>query len=438
MDEIAFRESVRSGLGRALHHARARDVSDFREIILDACLHCYSVDPAAEGTRALYISQLIDLTTEPEFYKHKILQALPGHGDDWHAVLRFRLASHMAMEGDVSARRAMYENFHPGPSMAESMAADFVEMDGMAGFLFAAEKIGALLLVQPDEVDEGFLLGHATEVLGEETVISALQEAGRRNAAVEAYRRTAEANRALRRGDDEGRFNRLAYTEFKVMQPGKRPYPWSSWATHASAEDLERAAQGLLAAQHPDELLAHLQIFAVRPFPLNQAHLLRLAESANPRLAAAAARALANLTHSSIREYAFALVEKRRANRDKAIAILARNWQEGDHHIVLGWFLNEECREIRHSHGIHLKNAWKWHPNASTEVDMLVALYERGPCSVCREFAVSRLLRLGALPDSLREECADDCNEDTRRLVDGSKDGSEPAALGPPGAASHL
>src|SRR5580658_1681610 len=103
MNEQEFRDAMHNGLGRAILYTRDHDVSRFRETILDACLHCYAVDPQCEGTRALYMFELIDLTPEKNYYHAEILRVLRNCGDDWDAVQRFRLASYMAMDGDDGA-----------------------------------------------------------------------------------------------------------------------------------------------------------------------------------------------------------------------------------------------------------------------------------------------------------------------------------------------
>ena len=72
---------------------------------------------------------------------------------------------------------------------------------------------------------------------------------------------------------------------------------------------------------------------------------------------------------------------------------------------------------MRHGLGIDLRKCWKRHPEPASEVRMLRALYEKGPCSFCREFLLSRLIELDSLPADLRAECAFDANEDVRLLV---------------------
>jgi hypothetical protein len=44
-------------------------------------------------------------------------------------------------------------------------------------------------------------------------------------------------------------------------------------------------------------------------------------------------------------------------------------------------------------------------------------MYEKDPCSFCREHAVKRLIELDALTEQMRAECAYDANIDIRNLV---------------------
>lgn len=54
MNVREFQELMQAGHGRAMVYAQEHDVGEFREVILDACLECYSIDPQIEGTRAGY------------------------------------------------------------------------------------------------------------------------------------------------------------------------------------------------------------------------------------------------------------------------------------------------------------------------------------------------------------------------------------------------
>jgi hypothetical protein len=154
--------------------------------------------------------------------------------------------------------------------------------------------------------------------------------------------------------------------------------------------------------------------------PLDIQLLLNLVNQEQERVGLAALRALSQITHPAVRQLAFRLVDTRAKWRGQAIELLARNFSLGDHVVALRWFETEQDLETLHSFGMDLKDLWERYPDEETEVPMLLALYERGPCSFCRERTVDRLIERGALTEELRLECSFDANGDIRDLVKGS------------------
>ncbi len=419
MDKNEFQELVQSGLGKAIIYARNNDVQPFRDVILDACLHCYSADPQSEGTRAGYMLELVNLMPDRQFYCDEVLKALPGSGDDWDAVQRFHFATYMSFEGDEHARHVIYESFEPGPKMGEAIAIDFIRMGGLKGFLFVAAKIGALLISKPDEVDEGLLWWQAVEICGEQEAAAALREAGSADLRIEAYRLRAMADGASNRSGTETwkEIMALSYEQLRPKLFSLHSIQLRAWGERANTDDIKRAADGLVAAQVSEEQIKHLRIFSRRPFPLDPCLLLDLSSSVNEDLTYAAAVALAQITHPSVRQVAFRLVQNRLAGRRVAIAMIGQNWKPDDHELVLSWFESELDRDTRHHMGMNLMRFWERHPEPGIELRMLGSLYEKGPCSFCRELAVRRLIELNSLSVSMRAECADDANEQIRLLV---------------------
>jgi len=407
------------GRGRAVLYARDHDVRELRNVILDACLHCHAYDPQIEGTRALYMLEILDLIPGKEFYYDEVLKALPGCGDDYEAVQRFHFALCLAEDGNARAKQLMYESYNPGPSMGEAIAIKFLQMDGINGLLFAAEKIGALLMARPEKVDLGWLLSVSTRTLGEQQTWDALRQAGAENPRIEAFRLAAEADRD--RSQEYSRKSeedmKLSYDQLKPNLPKMPIFRIARWGERASDADLEQAAHGLAEARDAKEQHAHLRIFGSRRFPLDPGLLLNLAVVDEEWVGHAAVIALSRVTDPRVRELAFRLVETRAKQRGLAIDLLAQNFEPGDHSIVLGWFEAEDDEEALHSMGMDLKGFWKRHPSDETEVSMFRALYERGPCSFCRERSVSRLIARNELPEDWRAECAFDANDDIRELV---------------------
>jgi hypothetical protein len=208
------------------------------------------------------------------------------------------------------------------------------------------------------------------------------------------------------------------YEQLKPKLP-EMTFTWiTSWGERASDEEVERAAHGLIAARDPKVQFAHLRIFARRRFPLDIQVLLGLVEVDQEPVALAAAKALSQITHPAVRELAFRLVDTRAPGRRGAIELVGRNFQPGDHAVALGWFKAEQDLEARHSMGMDLTDFWERHPDEESEVSMLRALYELGPCSFCREGAVRRLIERNALTEQMRVECAYDANDEIRKLIE--------------------
>ncbi|MBZ5727894.1 MAG: hypothetical protein LAP87_23235 [Acidobacteriia bacterium] len=419
MDQTQFQDVLRLGLGRAILYARLHDLREFREVILDACLHCYSYDIQCEGTRGMYMYDLVGCLPDKNFYYAEVLKSLAGSGDDWDAAQRFHFAACLAFDGNEVARQAMYASYAPGPRMGELIGIDFLKMDGIKGLLFVAEKIGALLMVKPEEVDEGYLLSQSLEICGEQSTWDALRDAGATNSAIEKYRLFAADSSRHPTGAPyrPPEVPSLKYQQLLNDLPTNKPYLLWKWGERASDEELELAAKGLLAAKDSKHQLAHLRIFARRRFPLDVNALLALAEIEQDRVGFAAVKALTNVSHPAVRALAFRMNDTRARWRGSAVDLVAQNYEDGDHRIILRWFQEEEDRETLHSLGMDLIDFWERHPDEETEVPMMRSLYEKGPCSVCRKRAVTRLSERGALTDQLRAECAWDANSEIRDLV---------------------
>jgi hypothetical protein len=422
MDEDQFRQLLQLGHGRAILYARDHNVDGFRNVILDACLHCRAYDAQMEGTRASYMLDLLDLMPGKEFYYDEVLNVLPGSGDDWDAAQRFHFAACLATDGNDRAKRVMYKSYNPGPKKGEAIAIEFLQMDGIDGLLFASEKIGALLTATTEKVDLGWLMSAAKETVGEQEAREALRKVGAGNPRIEAYRLAEEESRnhlddRLRKS---GEMMSATYEQVKPKLLEMTSGWIASWGARANDAELDHAARGLAAARSPKEQYAHLRIFARRLFPLDIQLLFSLVDVEDERVGLAATSALSQITHPEVRQLAFRLVETGAKWRGEAVELLARNFRPGDHAIAVRWFEAEDDLETLHSFGMDLTDLWEQHPDEETEVPMLLAMYERGPCSFCREKTVRRLIERGALTEELRLECSFDANDDIRDLVKGS------------------
>jgi hypothetical protein len=323
--EHQFRHSLQLGLGRAILYAREHDVSAFRDVILDACLHCSAYDVQVEGTHAAYMQELTASLPDSEYYCEEVLKSLALSGDDWDAVQRFHFAACLAFDGSHHAKRSMYESYNPGPKMGEVIAIDFLKMDGIKGLLFVAEKIGELLTIKPKEVDQGWLLSQSLEICGEQETWDALQEAGAHNSKIETYRLAAAADHARNHSVRPEEVTPASYEELRLVLPGMKHYVITRWGQGASNRDIEEAARALIEANDPKERLLHLRIFGKRTFPLDPGVLMRLVDCEDRRIGFAALKALSQLTHPSVRNLAFRMTGTRAKWRGRVIGAKLRS-----------------------------------------------------------------------------------------------------------------
>jgi len=51
---IEFQKMLHAGMGRAILFLMNQDAAQYRDVILDACLHNYAYDQQCEGSRRVY------------------------------------------------------------------------------------------------------------------------------------------------------------------------------------------------------------------------------------------------------------------------------------------------------------------------------------------------------------------------------------------------
>lgn len=382
---------MNSGRGKAIQYARSNSVSKFRDIILDMCLHNRAVDPICEGTHVNYVCRLLEFLPDREFFADQILASLRDPEDDWDAVHRFCLARCLAEDGNQRARELLYKHYRPGSRFGDHIGSNFSALDGLPGFLFAAEKLGRLLKGGVPNIDFGLMFWRAGKDCGVEAMLSALREAATKSPEVEAFLNKAEAPHP-----SEPRL----VGGFSDLPADSSRWQLRCWGEQTSAEELLLAAQAFGATGNT----GLLPIFFSRPFPLDPASLLQLEHHRD------AIFALEEMTHPEVRRLAFRLIETQAEMRYCAVDMLGKNLQPGDHEIALSWFLAETDPDFRHHMGFVVRLI------AEEKPEVLRTLYEEGACGDCREWIVRDLMKMNALPEEFRLECADDSNETTRSI----------------------
>lgn len=404
------------GLGRAVLFVDGPLAPPFSEAVLEACLQNKARDPQIEDSREQYMLDIVRRTGNPSFYTDHILAVPAVDPDSWDVGQRLEMLRLLAQEGDSQARCAMIATFEAtfGPSNGGSFASEFIELDGIAGLLFVMERIGAWLREDEERWVDDMLLSLAGGMFGTDAVSSAVSERARIDVNVAAFLERANATSV--EWTDDSRV--LSYEQVRIhIRSGRSGY--FDWVKRAGPVELEFAALDLIHETECDQLLAYLKIFRNRRFPLDCEHLIRLTASPDGGVARRALLALANVENDKVRQLALSLVESRSPHRIFAIDLLVNNFRSGDQERVANWCKEETEPDFINGYGLDLGEFFRAHPSDKIETELLVALYDRQPCSHCRHNIVQRLIELNALPDDLRAESKFDSYLETRELVAG-------------------
>jgi hypothetical protein len=396
-----FAAWVGKGLGRAVLYLKTNDSTPCREALLHACTHNLIYDRQCEESRTPYLLELIELSGDTEFYRNGILTALKSDDDQVDQGQMFELAASFAEKGDNEIKQNMYSAFERD-GFGLTAADELVRLDGLRGLVFVAKSFGA-----EDPEERPWQFGHLIETLetqhGKQTLPAQLDDFLREWREYEAIWERARQKPPEPRPDYET-------VKHNLTRLGYR------WARNASIQELEIAADDLLAENDKERLFGYLNMFRLRRFPKAIDQLLELARTADQRVARAAVFALSNIQDQRVRALGLDLMAGAKWWRGDAVNLLTHNSQDGDYRIL---------EDLLEQHADPDEYDWLGHgvlrfveTHRSEEAERaLLLLYENGPCTLCRYRVVKELIAIGHLPHWVREECQYDAYSETRKLV---------------------
>ncbi len=420
----------------------------YHDSILDACLHHPAYDRQSEGTRGAYMLDLMRASGHFQVYRQHVLDALrasveaedPDEYDDDHLC---SIARWLAEAGDQEARDALYTFVTAALENGEDKGAKYlITLDGIEGFVHVVTAVdrqeGAA--IDADSLYGGWLTYVLQEREGEEQANALIAEAAAQNERVAAYQQAVAWNDARTKRNKAERAER-PYEDYAVLQAlienstrPKYPGKFLRWGRQANDDDLARAATDLIEAQDKERILKYLHVFRRRAFPLDHAHLIALTEHEDEAIVEAAYSALEMVPHPAVRAHALHLFANARRPAE-AVGLLAANFEEGDqpwieqvlHQVLtddevhaIGRNVLDIMEQRDDENGIvgrtlSIRND---HRTQEQDAPLLLRLYEREPCSFCREYIVEALIALDCMPSWMLAECRYDSYMTTRTLIE--------------------
>jgi hypothetical protein len=425
----AYRDWLHKGLGRAVLAVGPQHAQALRPILLDACLHnrAFAWEAVPKDNRAAWLILILRRTGDLAWYAAKVEAALPTAGDDDDGEQLAHLAALLVLEGFESLRPAVRHTLHMHPDSRDSFwfgQEEQLLIDGLDGLVRVAEVVGARLLADDKGYESDMFIEQLSRSLGREVVLHRLEREARSGAAVRRYLEVTAATRAEDDAKEAARpsgIQWMAREEIEAALLDESKKRRLRFFGCRMPEELSRSMAARIASE-PDEtlLLRLLYLFGRSAMPEYPERIWTLARSATPEIRYAA---IAALEYSGDARKLTLARELIAADASIALSLgvlkLFGAGTAADASLILACLQAEPIADVEELHDLHaqLRRHAEAHAPVATPEPMRWA-YEHGPCAMCRDDIVERLLELDALDADRREECACDAGDNVRKLVD--------------------
>lgn len=418
-----FRSSIRRGTGEAHLIMQNNPTVDFSADIIKASLTNYAYDGQSENSRALYLSELISLSKQRDKIRKAVLHGLATEQDNtWTLTQLFDLAKIFAQSGDTVSRQAIFDRFfnHPVDHSDWVGYSEILELDGLEGLVFIADKIGKALEKNPDDWQDDMIIDHFQRENPKVKAFAELEKASKQNRFIKIYLDNIKRT-------EENRKNHIREkVEYKnIIEEVLLCKPYIRlWKRKITDKQLTAIANQLLIEKNKNNQEKLLYVFNKFKFPFDSEFILQFAKqkpTSKNRIVEFAIDALQYLQSKEIRQ--FALDQIKTTKRPESLtSILISNYQNGDSKL-----LTELAEKFNQDYIIeNLASSYIdiYKANKTTECkEPLEAIYDKLTCGIHRKGIIEVLMDNKVLSNKIRQEIKYDSYFETRQLLDRKKNG---------------
>ena len=408
-----FRRALASGHGRAQIHVARCGVGEFRDEVLAAATVCGVYDLQCNGPRADW---LVDLVLAAGVEREVI--ALPVPEDASDRKQRAALLEVLASRGVQGAREALYACWGPGPHSDYYAMEEILELDGDAGLLFVAREFGKRLAEDEEFSVDGDEFYPYDETRTEGAALQFLAAHISSDAPIARYlaRVASTRERSRERGPRSERPRKLVeqvIADIRAAQAWEQVVGVGPWARSASSGDLQQVLEVLLELTELVPIQGALRCIGGATLPLLHPRIFELTRHADEDVRYWAARCLSKHSLHGVR--VCGLEALARGELVAGLEMLARSTLAEDADAIVAALRPNPDPDEEHDVCGGLLDILKESPEV-TDPRLALYAYERNPCMSCRESALCWLVEHSALPEWVREECAQDASADIRAI----------------------
>lgn len=417
-----FKSSIRRGTGEAHLIMMGNSSIDFSNEIIAASLNNFAYDGQSEGSRAVYISELITLSNKQDKIREAIINGLwKEQNDTWNLVQLFELATIFAKQGYDKARKAIYKRFYKRIIFGSDWCGytSIIELDGLEGLKYIASTIGKSLEKNPDDWQDRSIIEHFQKDNPKIKAQQELEKASIENRLIKIYldniKRTE--NNTENHQQQQPVVNYNSVTE-KINS--KAIVPLSLFAAKKlSKADIKKLAKDFLKETDRIKLEKYMRVFEKVKYPYDYLPILEIAKSKNKkgdRLVEYAMGALKHFSGNDIRKFAIESLNATKRPSDY-FNLLVSNYKKGDSKLLTRIANNCKSQESIHNIVYGYINIYKINKTKECK-EPLEAIYDKLTCGIHREDIIKILIENKVLSSKIKKEIKFDSLEETRRLID--------------------
>lgn len=316
------------------------------------------------------------------------------------------------MQGDLEAKQAIYDRFYSdnitGPDWAGY--SEIIDLDGLDGLLYIAEKVGRSLEKYPDDWEDDMFISYFQNKNPDIDAISELNKSANENHYIQVYLNSVQQTLSKRPARLKPHFDNIID---KILLP-KRLFI----RIDVSDAEINLVAHHLLTEKNTENIRKLLFFFTKFKFPLDYTFILNIAKGKsrkNKRIVDLAIRALSLINNDEIRNFALTEVYKVKSP-ETLLGILKSNYKKGDNSILIH-FAEKAIKETEIEElAISYIDIYK--SNTTSECKQpLEIIYSKLTCAIHRCDVVEILIDNNVLSDQIRNEISFDCDEGIRQLA---------------------
>lgn len=417
-----FKSAIKRGTGETHILLKENPHIDFSKEIIKGVLTNFAYDQQSEGSRDVYIAELIELSSKKEKILPVIYDALrTENNDDWSTEQIFDIAAIFAKKGDEQAKKAVYESYYKyvmdGADWAGQEA--IVEIDGLEGLLYIAETKGKYLTENPESWIDSFFVNSFQEENSKIDVYCELRKSAESNNFIKKYLEVIEKNEFEVYKPNKNKKEKYDYQYVKDRFENKYLGIGPRILESLLKKDLKKLADDFLKETKRSKQEKYLRIFACVKFPYQYQPILELAKSKvrkTDRLVEFAVKSLQFFRGADIRQ--FALEKLSNTNEPETYTnFLIGNYRKGDWKLLKS--IAEKARNNHVIESLAVSYIDIYQANQTKECkEPLEIIYEKMNCGLHRTKLVRILMENNVLSNKIRNEIQFDSEDGIRKLYE--------------------